>query len=186
MALEPQRVVRPIGTVQAPVKKRGWFAVNRNYFTLTLSVLAIVFSLVSAGVNVYIFWNGGQAKTVNEANQILVQAEVNKVLREVNAHPDSHPELTAELSKMYKDVLYRPPSDTILTFYERMAFATAVGIYATPMTNIQLQLAQARLHASERGTVDLKTESRCFVDPYLSGCPSTAETQPATAKQVQH
>lgn len=142
-----------------------------------MSIIALVLSLAGAFVNLYTFWSAGQRKALNEADQILLPAEANRVLQELDRDPKSHPLLRVELSKLYKDLLYRPPADPKLSFYEQMAFSAAVQSYAIPLANVQLLNVQARIHASERGTVDLRTESRCFVDPYQVGCPARTKNQ---------
>ena len=165
------RVPRPVGAVEDPAKPPSFFSIQRNTFTLVVSIVALVLSLTGAFVNLYTFWSAGQKKALNEADQISIQAEANRVLQQVDKDPASHPLLRVELEKLYKDPLYRPRFDSKLGFFERMAFSEVVEHYAIPFANVQLLHVQARLQASERGTVDLRTESRCFADPYLFGCP---------------
>ena len=131
-----QRVARPSSDAEFPAVSTP-SGVSRNTLTFWLSITAIFLSIVSAGINFYIFWDVGERKATNEADEIQLKAEANRVLREMTGNPQSHVRLRGELTRLYKTLTYRPSFDAPLTVYERAAFGLVVAEYAGPMADVQ-------------------------------------------------
>ena len=169
-----QHVPRPSSSKDAPENSSA-FVIQRNTLTLYISFAAIILSCASAAVNLFTFYAGGQQKMVNEADQILLKAQANRVLQDLNDHPETHPELKRHLDRLYKTLVYRPPFDAKLTVYERAAFGLVVEAYAAPMTGVQQQLIEARMKLTGLGTASGRvvtfSETHCLADPYGHGCP---------------
>ncbi len=148
------------------------FVIQRNTLTLYISFAAIILSCASAAVNLFTFYGGGQQKMVNEADQIFVRAEANRVLKEMARKPGSHSVLAEELKKLYQDLRYHPPSTAKLDVYEWMAFGIAVETYSIPLTTVQMQV----MKAFEVGhSVNAIAASRCITDPHADGCEGITE-----------
>ncbi len=175
-----QHVPRP-GSSSGSSENKSAFVVQRNTLTLYISFAAIILSCASAGVNLFTFYGGGQQKMVNEADQILLKAQANRVLREVNLNPQSHPTLQAELRKLYRNLQYHPSADAALSLYERAAFSVAVDAYAVPLSTVQSQRLQAIQSANgvmPVWVIRSRKYEGCFVDPYEEGCPSELSLEP--------
>jgi hypothetical protein len=105
--------------------------------------------------------------------------EKQRVIQEVTTDPNSHPELTIALSRLYKSLIYRPPFDAKLNVYERAAFGMVVDSYAKPVAEVQLRAVEARDKLMSQG---LSTGGRllnyeelgCVTDPFGYGCPRVA------------
>lgn len=166
------RVQRP-SAAQEMGESRQSSTVSRNTLTLYLSFAAIILSCASAAVNLFTFYSGGQQKMLNEADQISLRAEANRVLQKLTTDPASHPALREELVRLYKELNYRPPFDASLTVFERAAFGLVVEQYAMPIVEVQLRQVQARQTAA---TLDMDGKDgkkldwpglACLADPAL-------------------
>lgn len=169
-----KQVPRPTSSTE-PQLNESAFVIQRNTLTLYLSFAAIILSCASAGVNLFTFYAGGQQKMLNEADQVLLKVQANRVLQDLNDHPGSHPVLTQHLDRLYKSLIYRPPFDAKLTVYERAAFGLVVEAYAAPMTGVQQQLADTRMKLvtgfmNGGNPISFQT-AYCLADPFAPGCP---------------
>jgi len=75
-----ERLPRPSSTVLEVPGLSPSRGINRNQLTLFLSVAAIILSVGSAGVQLYVFFNGGQQKMAAEAELARTQNEKEKAL----------------------------------------------------------------------------------------------------------
>jgi hypothetical protein len=151
------------------------YVIQRNTLTLYLSFAAILLSCASAAVNLFTFYAAGQQKALNEADQILLKAQANRVLAETNAKPDSHPQLSKELASLYSNLIYRPAPEVPLTVYERAAFGLVVEAYALPLTEVLQKRMEAQARFVNLGYKVPWGLSRCYADPFGHDCPADKE-----------
>jgi hypothetical protein len=155
-----------------------------------LSIAAILLSVLSAGVNLFVFLAAGQRKTTNEADELQLKASANRVLQEVTNDPKSHPQLSAELTNLYKTLVYRPAYDANLTVYERAAFGLLVEGYARPIAEVQLQTAETRMQLLSHAFGTEKhfftwAEVACVTDPFGYNCPPVQGVNEKDAANVK-
>lgn len=166
-----QRVARPTGSIEpddGPSSSN--ITIRRNTLTLYISFTAIILSVASAGVNLWTFYAAGQQKMVNEADQIFLRAEANRILRETHASPGSHPKLAEQLKALYQNVNYRPNAEVPLSLFERAAFSLMVESYAVPLREVQLKRSEVLVKLSGP-RVGLGPNLMCDIDVHDPACP---------------
>lgn len=161
-----KQVPRP-SSASEPQGSESTFVIQRNTLTLYISFAAIILSCASAAVNLFTFYAGGQQKMRNEADQILLKAQANRVLRELDAAPTSHPKLRDELATLYQNINYRPTAASPLSVFERAAFSLVVEAYAIPLREVQLKRAEV---LSKLG-LTLGGNDMCDIDVHDPVCP---------------
>jgi hypothetical protein len=148
---QPIRFARPSSEVESPAlqKSRG---ISRGTLTLIISTVALVAAAAGAGVTYYRFvvveklrdfaemekleqekrkLEEEKAKLKNEADQLETPARANRIIAEVAANRNSHPNLANELYKLQVDLNHQPTPGA-LSPYELLAFAEFARLYATP------------------------------------------------------
>lgn len=174
-----QRVARPSAEFESSspgvATARG---INRSQLTLFITVFAMLLSVAGAGVNLYIFFGGGQQKTLNEADQILLQAQASRILRENDINPKLHPNLGAELTRLYANLSYQPGTNAPLTVFERVAFALVVESYANPIRDVQLKRSEVLTKLG----LTLSSRDMCDIDPNDPKCPDNWRRSSPTSK----
>jgi hypothetical protein len=144
-----ERFARPVSAVETPGVSTRW-GISRNSIMLVVSMVALFAGGAGAGVTVYKWLNGEQAKAQNEAAQLQPDARANAIIEEFNKNPDSHPRLRDEVKKLDTDLEYRPPSGAMST-YESFAFQ----VIATRTAGLTLE---RRKLASEKKQADASAQ----------------------------